>query len=228
MGQKVHPKGLRVGIIKGWDSKWYAGKKDYVKFLHEDVKLRKFIKQRFFAAGISGITIERAANRVKVTIRTAKPGMVIGKGGTGVEELRRDLEAMTGKHVSVNIVEIKVAETDAQLVAENIASALERRVSFRRAMKQAVTRAMRMGAKGCRVVVSGRLGGAEMSRTERAWEGTGPLHTLRADIDYGFAEAFTTYGQIGVKVWVYRGEVLPDRKPRENERKPEARAGEAN
>ncbi len=210
MGQKVHPKGLRIGIIKDWDAKWYASKKNYADLLHEDIRIRDFIKKKLYHTGISRVEIERAANRVKLTIHTAKPGMVIGKGGSGVEQLRQALEKITDRQISINIVEIKVPELDAQLVAENVASAIEKRVSFRRAMKQAVSRAMRLGAKGAKVIVSGRLAGAEMARSERAWEGTVPLHTLRADIDYGFAEAFTTYGQIGVKVWIYKGEVLPE------------------
>lgn len=209
MGQKVHPKGLRIGIIKDWDAKWYADKKSYAGLLHEDIKIRKFVKEKLRNAGVSRIEIERAANRIKLTLHTAKPGMVIGKGGAGVEDLRKQLEALTGKHVSVNIVEIRVAEIDAQLVAENVAASLEKRISFRRAMKQAISRAMKLGARGARIIVSGRLGGAEMARRERAAEGTVPLHTLRADIDYGFAEAKTTYGQIGVKVWIFKGEVLP-------------------
>jgi len=211
VGQKVNPKGLRIGIIKDWDAKWYADK-DYVTLVHEDIKLRRYIKNRLFAAGISGIEIERAANRVKVSIRTAKPGIVIGRGGQEVENLRKDLEAMTGKQINVNIIEVKKPETDAQLVAENVAQQLERRISFRRAMKQAVTKAMRLGAGGIKIAVSGRLGGAEIARTEWYSEGKVPLHTLRADIDYGFAEANTTYGKIGVKVWVYNGEVLPEAK----------------
>ena len=209
MGQKVHPKGLRIGIVKDWDAHWYARKNDYVDLLHEDIKLREFVKKRAYSSGVSRIEIERAANRVKVTIHTAKPGMIIGKGGVGVEDLRKAVEALTKKSVSINIVEIKVPEVDAVLVAENIASQLEKRISFRRAMKQAVTRAMRLGARGIRVIISGRIGGAEIARRERDWEGTVPLHTLRADIDYGTAEASTTYGKIGVKVWVYRGEVIP-------------------
>jgi len=209
MGQKVHPKGLRIGIIRDWDAKWFAGKKDYTTLLHEDVKVRKFIKEKLFAAGVSRVEIERAASRLKVTIHAAKPGMIIGRGGTGVDELRKQIEAMTKKQVSVNIVEIRIPEIDAQLVAESVASSLERRVSFRRAIKQAVTRAMRLGARGAKVKVSGRLGGAEMARRETSSEGTVPLHTLKADIDYGLAEAKTTYGQIGVKVWIYRPEGRP-------------------
>ncbi|MGI6559306.1 MAG: 30S ribosomal protein S3 [Limnochordia bacterium] len=211
MGQKVHPIGLRIGIIKDWESKWYAGKKEFAELLHEDLMIRKYIKERFNAAGVSRIEIERAANRVRVTIHTARPGMVIGRGGTEVESVRKALEEKTGKQIQVNIVEIKVPELDAQLVAENIASQLERRVSFRRAMRQAQQRAMRLGAEGIKISVAGRLGGAEIARTEWNPEGKIPLHTLRADIDYGFAEAATTYGQIGVKVWIYKGEVLPSK-----------------
>lgn len=209
MGQKVHPIGFRLGVIKDWDSKWYANKKNYAGLLHEDLKVKKLIKKRFFTAGVSKIEIERAANRAKVTIYTGRPGMVIGKGGSEVDKLRKDLEAMTGKQMQINIVEIKAPETDAQLVAENIAFQLERRISFRRAMRQSQTRALRLGAKGIKVSVSGRLGGAEIARTEWNPEGNVPLHTLRADIDYGFAEAKTTFGQIGVKVWIYKGEILP-------------------
>ncbi|MGI6702691.1 MAG: 30S ribosomal protein S3 [Clostridia bacterium] len=208
MGQKVNPHGLRVGIIKDWSSKWYSGKKDFSNLLIEDKKIRKHVKAKFFTSGVSKVEIERAANRVKVTIYTAKPGMVIGKGGSGVEDLKKELEAMTGKNVFINIIEIKVPELNAQLVAENIASQLERRVSFRRAMKQSIQRTMRSGAKGIKTMVSGRLGGAEIARSERYSEGTIPLQTLRADIDYGFAEADTTYGKIGVKVWIYKGEIL--------------------
>lgn len=227
MGQKIHPKGLRIGIIRDWDAKWFAGRKDYTILLHEDVKVRNFVKKRLFAAGISRVEIERAANRLKVTIHAAKPGMIIGRGGTGVEELRKALEAMTKKQVSVNIVEIRIPEVDAQLVAESIASSLERRISFRRAMKQAITRAMRLGARGAKVKVSGRLGGAEMARRESDSEGTVPLHTLRADIDYGFTEAKTTYGQIGVKVWICKpepragGQPRPERQERERQDRPE-------
>ncbi|MBM7853832.1 small subunit ribosomal protein S3 [Desulfohalotomaculum tongense] len=211
MGQKVNPKGLRVGIIKDWDSKWFANKRDFSALLIEDVKIREYIKKKLYPAGISRIQIERAANRIKITIFTAKPGIVIGRGGAEVEALRQKLEKMTGKKVNVNIQEIKTPEIDAQLVAENVAAQLERRIAFRRAMKQVVNRAMKMGAKGIKVAVSGRLGGAEIARTEWTSEGKVPLHTLRADIDYGFAEADTTYGKIGVKVWIYKGEVLPQR-----------------
>lgn len=212
MGQKVNPHGLRVGVIKDWDSRWYADKKNFAEYLVEDNKIRKHLKNKLFIAGISRIEIERAANRVKVTINTSKPGMVIGKGGAGVEQTRKDLEKMIGKNVTVNVEEIKKPEADAQLVAESIASQLERRVSFRRAMKQSIQRSMRMGIKGIKTAVSGRLGGADMARTEGYSEGTIPLQTIRADIDYGFAEADTTYGKIGVKVWIYKGEVLPTAK----------------
>lgn len=213
MGQKVNPKGLRIGIIKDWDAKWFASKKDFASLLQEDVKIRKYIKKKLFAAGISKSQIERAANRVKVTIHAAKPGIVIGRGGVEVENLRKELEAMTGKQVHVNIAEIRVPEIDAQLVAENVAQQIEKRTAFRRAMKQVVSRSMKMGSKGIRVACAGRLGGAEIARTEWYSEGKVPLHTLRADIDYGFAEANTTYGKIGIKVWMYKGEVLPEAKP---------------
>ena len=209
MGQKVNPHGLRVGIIKDWDSKWYADKKTFNEYLVEDFKIREYIKEKLFISGVSKIEIERAASKIKVTVFTAKPGMVIGKGGLGVEDLRKDLEKMTNKSVVVNVIEVKVPETDSQLVAESIAFALERRISFRRAMKQAMQRALRAGAKGIKVSTSGRLGGAEMARTEGYSQGNVPLHTLRADIDYGFAEADTTYGKLGIKVWIYKGEILP-------------------
>lgn len=212
MGQKVNPHGLRVGIIKDWDSTWYADDKKFSDYLVEDYEIRKYVKEKLFIAGISKIEIERFANRIKLSIYTAKPGMVIGKGGSGVEALREDLEKMTGKKVIVNVEEVKVPELDAQLVAENIAGQLERRVSFRRAMKQAIQRTRRAGALGIKTSVSGRLGGADMARTEGYSEGTIPLQTLRADIDYGFAEANTTYGKLGVKVWIYKGEILPTKK----------------
>ncbi|MFA7467509.1 MAG: 30S ribosomal protein S3 [Desulfotomaculaceae bacterium] len=210
MGQKVNPKGLRIGIIRDWDAKWFADKKSFAGLLKEDQDVRKYIKTKLFAAGIARVQIERAANKMKVSIHTAKPGIVIGRGGTEVEALRKQLEKMTGKQVNVNIVEIKSPETDAQLVAENVASQLVRRIAFRRAMKQSVGRSMRMGAKGIKIACSGRLAGAEIARSEWYSEGKVPLHTLRADIDYGFAEANTTYGKIGVKVWIYKGEVLPE------------------
>jgi small subunit ribosomal protein S3 len=211
VGQKVNPHGLRLGIIKTWDAKWYADK-DYAANLHEDLKLRKYIKAKLFTSGISKVEIERAANRVKINIHTAKPGMVIGRGGSGIEALKAGLKKLSDKHIDINIVEVKQAELDATLVAENIASQLERRIAFRRAMKQSVSRTMRMGAKGIKVMVGGRLGGAEIARSESYREGSIPLHTLRADIDYGTAEAHTTYGRIGVKVWIYKGEVLPEAK----------------
>ena len=210
MGQKVSPHGLRVGIIKDWDSKWYADKRDFANYLVEDDQIRKFLKKKLYLAGISKILIERSAsNNVKVTIYTGKPGMVIGRSGAGIEEIKADVQKLTGKKETViNINEVRRPETDAQLVAENIAQSLERRVSFRRAMKQAISRSMKAGAKGVKVVVSGRLGGAEIARNEKYSEGNVPLHTLRADIDYGFWEADTTYGKIGVKVWVNHGEIL--------------------
>ncbi len=211
MGQKVNPVGMRVGIIRDWESKWYAGK-DFADLLHEDIKLREYIKDRLKDAAVASIEIERAANRVNITIHTAKPGMVIGKGGTEVEALREQLSKMTNKKVHININEIKNPDLDASLVAENIARQLENRISFRRAQKQAIQRTMRAGAKGIKTLVSGRLGGADIARSEGYSEGTVPLHTLRADIDYGTAEAHTTYGRIGVKVWIYRGEVLPKAK----------------
>lgn len=214
MGQKVNPIGLRIGIIRDWEAKWYAERRDFVDTLHEDIKVRKFIMQSLQNSGIAKVEIERAANRMRVSIHTAKPGVVIGKGGSGIERLRQQLDALTGKQTHINIIEIKVAELNAQLVAEGIAAQLEKRVAFRRAMKQAMGRTMRAGAKGIRAMVSGRLGGAEIARTEWYTEGTVPLHTLRADIDYGFAEAKTTYGQIGVKVWIYKGEILPKPKKR--------------
>jgi len=210
LGQKVNPHGLRVGVIKDWDAKWYADKNDYSELLHEDIEVRKHIKEKMFDSGISRIVIERAAKRLKIDIHTARPGMVIGRGGSEVDALRQDIESMTGKNVQINVVEVDNPDMDAQLVAENIASQLLKRVSFRRAMKQAMNRAMRLGAEGFRVQSSGRLGGAEMARREGYSEGSVPLHTLRADIDYGFAESKTTYGTIGVKVWINKGEILPE------------------
>ncbi|HZJ58422.1 MAG TPA: 30S ribosomal protein S3 [Clostridia bacterium] len=212
MGQKINPHGLRVGVIKDWDAKWYASKKDFADTLLEDHGIRELLKKKLYAAGISKIEIERAANRVKVNIYTAKPGIVIGRGGSGVDALKVELEKFTGKTVIINIVEVKNADMDAQLVAENIASQLERRISYRRAMKQSMARAMRAGAKGIRTMVAGRLNGAEIARSERYHEGSIPLQTLRADIDYGFTEANTTYGKLGVKVWIYKGEILPGAK----------------
>ncbi len=209
MGQKVSPHGLRVGIIKDWESKWYADKKNFADFLAEDKKVRELVKKKLYVAGVSKILIERAAeNKIRVTVLTAKPGMVIGRAGDGIEALKKDLVKLTGKEIEISIEEVRKSELDAQLTAESIAQALERRVSFRRAMKQAIGRTMKSGAKGIKVTVSGRLGGAEIARSEKYSEGNVPLHTLRADIDYGFAEADTTYGKIGVKVWINHGEVL--------------------
>ncbi|WP_037373123.1 30S ribosomal protein S3 [Anaerovorax odorimutans] len=209
MGQKVSPHGLRVGVIKDWDSKWYADKKDFADYLVEDNKIREFVKKRLYAAGISKILIERAANnQMKVIILTGKPGMVIGRSGNGIDELKSEVAKLTGKKIDISIVEVRRVELDAQLTAESIAQALEKRISFRRAMKQAIGRTMKANAKGIKVLVSGRLGGAEIARSEKYSEGNVPLHTLRADIDYGFAEADTTYGKLGVKVWINHGEIL--------------------
>ena len=208
MGQKVHPIGFRLGVIKTWDSKWYA-EADYAKHLHEDIAIRKFLKKRLYNSGVSKIEIERAANKVKINIHTARPGLIIGKKGSEVETIKKDLASLTSKEVFINIHEVRKPELDAQLVAENVALQLERRIAFRRAMKKSVTSALKFGAKGIRITCSGRLGGAEMSRTEWYREGRVPLHTLRADIDYGFAEAMTTYGLIGVKVLIFKGEILP-------------------
>ncbi|WP_461205198.1 30S ribosomal protein S3 [Clostridium sp. DL1XJH146] len=214
MGQKVHPHGLRVGVIKGWDAKWYANKDKFADNLVEDNRIRKFVKKNSYAAGISKIEIERTPKRIKLNIHTAKPGMVIGKGGKGIEELKQKISTnvVKDKNVIINIVEVKKPEANAQLMAESIAQQLEKRISFRRAMKQTIQRGMRAGALGVKTACAGRIGGAEIARTESYNEGTIPLQTLRADIDYGFAEANTTYGKIGVKVWVYNGEVLPTRK----------------
>ena len=211
MGQKINPNGLRVGIIRDWESKWYA-EKDYATLLHEDLKIREYIDTRLADASVSTVEIERAAKRINITVHTAKPGMVIGKGGSEVEALRKNLNELTGKRVHINIIEVKRADMDAKLVAESIARQLENRVSFRRAQKQAIQRTMRAGALGIKTQVSGRLGGADIARAESYSEGTVPLHTLRADIDYAHAEADTTYGKLGVKVWIYRGEVLPVKK----------------
>ena len=208
MGQKINPVGLRIGIIRDWESKWYADK-DYADLLHEDIKIREYLEKRLTDAAVSSIEIERAASRVNITIHTGKPGMVIGRGGSEVDALRNTLNTMTGKRVHINIVEIKKVDLNAKLVADNIARQLEGRISFRRAQKQVIQRAMRGGAKGIRTQVSGRLGGADIARSEHYSEGTVPLHTLRADIDYGAEEADTTFGKLGVKVWIYRGEVLP-------------------
>ncbi len=212
MGQKMHPHGLRVGVIKDWDSKWYADSKNFSDYLVEDRKIREYVKKKLYVSGISKIEIERTAKSVKVNVYTAKPGLVIGKGGALVEGLKADLQKIIKKDVNLNIVEVKDFDTNAQLVAENIASQLERRISFRKAMKQVMQKAMKAGALGIKTSVSGRLAGADMARTEFYKEGTIPLQTLRADIDYGFAEANTTYGIIGIKVWIYKGEVLPEKK----------------
>ena len=212
MGQKMDPHGLRVGVIKDWSSKWYADSKNFSDYLVEDHKIREYVKKKLFVSGISKIEIERTAKFVKVNVFTAKPGLVIGKGGNLAETLKNELAVMINKEVNLNIVEVKNIDTDAQLVAENICNQLERRISFRRAMKQCMQKAMKAGALGIKVSVSGRLAGADMARTEFSKEGTIPLQTLRADIDYGFYEADTTYGKIGVKVWIYKGEVLPAKK----------------
>ena len=214
MGQKVNPHGLRVGVIKDWDSKWYA-EKDFADYLVEDYNIRTYLKKKLYAAGIAKIEIERASDRVKVVIYTAKPGVVIGKGGAEIEKIKAEVQKLTTKKLVVDIKEVKRPDRDAQLVAENIALQLENRVSFRRAMKSCMGRTMKSGAKGIKTSVSGRLGGADMARTEFYSEGTIPLQTLRADIDYGFAEADTTYGKVGVKVWIYKGEVLPTKANKE-------------
>jgi small subunit ribosomal protein S3 len=208
LGQKVNPIGFRLGVVKTWDSKWYA-EADYAKLLHEDLAIRKFLKKRLYNSGVSKIEIERAANKTKINIHTARPGLIIGKKGSEVETIKKDLAKLTSKEVFINIHEVRKPELDAQLVAENVALQLERRIAFRRAMKKSVTSALKFGAKGIRITCSGRLGGAEMSRTEWYREGRVPLHTLRADIDYGFAEAKTTYGIIGIKVLIFKGEILP-------------------
>ena len=208
MGQKVNPHGLRVGVIKDWDSRWYA-EADFADNLVEDHKIRTFLKKKLYSAGVSKIEIERASDKVKIILYTAKPGVVIGRQGSEIEKVKAELKQFTNKKLLIDIKEVKLPECDAQLVAENIASQLERRISFRRAMKQCIGRTMKLGAQGIKVQVSGRLGGAEIARSEHYHEGTIPLQTLRADIDYGFAEADTTYGKVGVKVWIYKGEVLP-------------------
>ena len=211
MGQKVNPHGIRLGIVKNWDAKWYADK-DFADNLQEDIKIRDYLKKSLMQAGVSRIETERSKNRLKITIHTAKPGMVIGRGGAGIEQIRTGLKGYTTKRVDINISEVKQPDLDATLVAENIAQQLERRIAFRRAMKQAVGRTMRLGAKGIKIACAGRLGGAEIARKEAYREGSIPLHTLRADIDYGTAEAHTTYGRIGIKVWIFKGEVLPEKK----------------
>lgn len=223
MGQKVHPHGLRVGIIKDWDSRWFVSDKDFGDSIVEDYKIRKFVKKALYQAGIAKIEIEKKANKVTVFVHAAKPGLIIGKGGAGIEKLKADLTKLIHKDIYVNIVEVKQPDQNAQLVAENIAGQLERRISFRKAMKGTMGRTMKMGAKGIKTMCSGRLGGAEIARTEQYREGTIPLQTIRADIDYGFAEANTTYGKIGVKVWIYKGEVLP-----ESKKAPKAEGGRAN
>ena len=223
MGQKVNPHGIRLGIVKDWDARWYADK-DFAQNLHEDIKIRDYLKKSLQTAGVPRVETERSKNRLKLTIHTAKPGMVIGRGGSGIEQIKEGLKNLTEKRVDINIAEIKQPDLDATLVAENIAAQLERRIAFRRAMKQAVGRTMRLGAKGIKIAVSGRLGGAEIARRESYREGSIPLHTLRADIDYGTAEAHTTYGRIGIKVWIFKGEVLPDKKqaPKNSKERSEA------
>lgn len=214
MGQKVNPHGARVGVIFDWSTRWYAEKKDFANFLVEDYKIRESLKEKYYSTGVSRIDIERSAARMTINVFTGKPGMIIGRGGKGIEELKAFVEKMVGRPVTINVVEIKTPDTDAQLVAENIAQQLEKRISFRRAMKQSIQRTMRAGAKGMKAAVSGRLGGADIARTEHYHEGSIPLQTLRANIDYGFAEAKTTYGRLGVKVWIYKGQVLPQAKNR--------------
>ncbi|MDD3139019.1 MAG: 30S ribosomal protein S3 [Lachnospiraceae bacterium] len=214
MGQKVNPHGLRVGVISDWDSKWYA-EKDFADYLVEDHEIRTFLKKKLYSAGVSKIEIERASNRIKIIIFTAKPGVVIGKGGAEIEKIKLELQKLTDKKLVVDIKEIKRPDKDAQLVAENIALQLENRISFRRAMKSCMSRTMKSGALGVKTAVAGRLGGADMARTESYSEGTIPLQTLRADIDYGFAEANTTFGKVGVKVWIYKGEILPTKATKE-------------
>lgn len=209
MGQKTHPFGLRLGIINDWRSKWFASKKNFAKQLHEDLEIRKMVKERFAASGISTVEIERSYNRIRVTIHTAKPGMVIGKGGAGIDAIRKELESLTGKQVLLNIEEIRYPELDAQLVAENVAQQIEKRVSHKRAMKLAIARALKAGAQGIKIECSGRLAGADIARTEWYREGRVPLQTLRANIDYGTAEALIKYGRIGVKAWIYKGDVIP-------------------
>lgn len=223
MGQKVNPHGLRVGIIKDWDSRWFADKKSFGDSLVEDYNLRVFLKNKLFQAGVAKIEIEKFANKVRVSIHAAKPGIVIGKGGSEIEKLKKELEKMTGKTIILNVIEVKSPDLNAQLVAENIASQLERRISFRKAMKQCMGRTMKLGAKGIKTYVAGRVGGAEIARTEQYHEGTIPLQTLRADIDYGFCEANTTYGKLGVKVWIYKGEILAEGRNAEVKEKKPAR-----
>ena len=209
MGQKVNPRGARVGVIFDWSTRWYSNKKDFAAQLKEDFKLREMLKEKFYSTGISRIDIERSASRMNVNIFTGKPGMIIGRGGKGIEELKAEVEKFVGHAVNINVMDVKAPDQDAQLVAENIAQQLEKRIAFRRAMKSSIQRAMKSGAKGVKVAISGRLGGADIARTEHYHEGSIPLQTLRANIDYGFAEAKTTYGRLGVKVWVYKGQILP-------------------
>ena len=209
MGQKVNPHGARVGVIFDWSTRWYAGKKDFANNLIEDFKLRKMLKEKFYSCGISRIDVERSASRMTVTLFAGKPGMIIGRSGKGIEELKADVEKFCGHAVNIRVVDIKTPDADAQLIAENIAQQLEKRIAFRRAMKQSIMRANKAGAKGVKIAISGRLGGADIARTEHYHEGSIPLQTLRANIDYGFAEAKTTYGRLGVKVWVYKGQILP-------------------
>ncbi len=209
MGQKVNPHGARVGVIFDWSTRWYAGKKDFANNLIEDFKLRKMLKEKFYSCGISRIDVERSASRMTVTLFAGKPGMIIGRSGKGIEELRAEVEKFCGCAVNIRVVDIKTPDADAQLIAENIAQQLEKRIAFRRAMKQSIMRANKAGAKGVKIAISGRLGGADIARTEHYHEGSIPLQTLRANIDYGFAEAKTTYGRLGVKVWVYKGQILP-------------------
>ena len=209
MGQKVNPHGARVGVIFDWSTRWYAGKKDFANNLIEDFKLRKMLKEKFYSCGISRIDVERSASRMTVTLFAGKPGMIIGRSGKGIDELKAEVEKFCGHAVNIRVVDIKTPDADAQLIAENIAQQLEKRIAFRRAMKQSIMRANKAGAKGVKIAISGRLGGADIARTEHYHEGSIPLQTLRADIDYGFAEAKTTYGRLGVKVWVYKGQILP-------------------
>lgn len=235
MGQKVNPTGLRIGVIKDWESRWYAKKGDFGATLVEDYEIREYLLNKFAAAGIPKVEIERDAKRIRINLHVAKPGMVIGRGGSEIEKVKAELEQKLGKTVSLNIIEVKLPDVNAQLIAENIAGQLERRVSYRRALKQAIGRTMKLGAKGIKIQVSGRVGGAEIARSETYKEGTIPLQTIRADIDYGFAEAKTTYGRLGIKVWVYTGEVLhaasnnrSDRKPRGDKRRRPRRERSAN
>jgi len=212
MGHKVNPHGARVGVIFDWSTRWYAGKKDFANNLNEDFRLRKMLKEKYYAAGISRIDIERSASRMTVTLFAGKPGMVIGRSGKGIDEIRAEVEAFLGHEVNIRVLDIKTPDIDAQLIAENIAQQLEKRIGFRRAMKQSIQRAMKLGVKGVKIAIGGRVGGAEIARTEKYHEGSIPLQTLRANIDYGFSEAKTSYGRLGVKVWVYKGEVLPKAK----------------